>query len=162
MNKIVLILTLFFGISAKAQNEKSISGRTLVDVSFYHLGSYAKERPFVFLEQEINFSLHPKFTFGLGTGINVFPGALGLPLKLRGTYNFNRNYIFQTVGAHLKVGTLFFSGYLWRGGYGRTFTLGDQLVLNSDLGYSYGWDRYGGKRLSFYLGIGLSYNFKTL
>lgn len=141
--------------------QKRIVGKTNILVSFYHSGSYGKERPFFFLDQSFEYRFHKCFSAGLGFGINLYPAAPATPFFINGRYHFNvRKINFsieQSIGKNIKIQEYGFNSNRYIGTIGADFNLRKYLLLNSQVGYLYLWDKYGGQDLSLFATIGLTY-----
>ena len=141
--------------------QKRIVGKTNFLVSFYHSGSYGKERPFFFLDQSFEFRFHKHFSVGLGLGLNLYPAALATPFFINGRYHFSIRKlncsIEQSIGKNIKIQEYGFNSNRYFGAIGVDFNLRKYLSLNTQVGYLYLWDKYGGQDLSFFATIGLSY-----
>ncbi|MFK7787806.1 MAG: hypothetical protein AB8B56_21975 [Crocinitomicaceae bacterium] len=165
MKSIKLLLAsvcLFFSITTDAQNslEKKWSGETYLLVSAYRLGSYQKERPTFFIEQNINYQWNKRFSFGAGTGIDFYPALLGFPLKVDGRYHFNVKStplsVVQSYGRYIRLSDIFFNSNRYVGELRVHLNLGNTTLLPR-VGYNYLWDQYEGRSLSFFVGIGIEY-----
>jgi len=132
--------------------------KTIFRTSFYHLGSYSKEKPSFFLEQNVNFVLSSRFYLGLQMGVNLYPSLLAFPVSLQGKYYLSpsalKMYINQSVGRNIKLGKSSFPSNRYVGSLGLDLGLGNSSRLSPHLGYSFIWDKFGGGALSFFVGLG--------
>ncbi len=147
-------------LNANAQSDKKWSGETYLLVSAYRLGSYQKERPTFFVEQNINYRLNKRFSLGAGTGINVYPALLGFPLKVDGRYHFNIKSaplsVVQSYGRNIRLSDIFFNSNRYIGEVRVHLNL-EKVTLLPRVGYNFLWDKYEGRSLSFFAGIGIEY-----
>lgn len=128
-----------------------------------HAGSYSKERPIFGLEQTFAYRFHPRFTVGVGVGINLYPALLGVPIKVEGTYSFGNpdkkvgGFAYQSVGRNVKLFRESFNSQRYDGGLGLTIELTDQVDLVPQVGYLMLLDKYRGGFLSANFGVRLTY-----
>jgi hypothetical protein len=137
-------------------------GNTNLIGSYYHLGSYSKERPFGFIEQTFEVTATKKFWFGLGTGFNLYPGTAVIPIFATARYvkTFNSNWglhVLQSYGRNIKMGILGFNSNRYYGDIGARYHFKNGLGANFGMGYLMNWDRWGGKSLSFTGSAGFFY-----
>ena len=135
---------------------------TEFNVSFYHLGSYSKERSAIYLEQGLHYQFDNEVAIGGTIGINAYPGLLALPVGLSAQFpilkSLKRHWsITQSYSRNIKIGTFFYRGNRYRGGINLRLKTGDRLQIQPEIGYSFIWDRYGGAALSFLAGVRLCY-----
>lgn len=140
--------------------QKRIVGKTNILVSFYHSGSYKKGKPFFFLDQSFEYRFRKSFSAGLGFGINFYPAALATPFFFNGRYHFNvrtLNFnIEQSIGKNIKILEYGFNSNRYIGAMGVDFKV-QKYLLNSQVGYLFLWDKYGGQNLSLFATVGLTY-----
>lgn len=160
---ILFVLIIFSAAQSNAQENymKGWTGETSFSLSFYRLGSYVKERPTFFLEQAFLNRINKRLSLGAGICINAYPALLGMPIYASGVYHLNiKSYHLsfnQTFGRNVKLGDVFFDS--WRClGYCELGISLKNVLLKPKLGYNLLWDKYGGRNLSFIIGIGLKYN----
>ena len=142
------------------QSSLKWTATTDVFMSYYHVDSYAKERPIIALEEVIDFSPFERWKYGLGFGANLYPATLTVPVFLSVKHikplrNDLRLSIFQTYGRNLRFGELGFSSSRNYGGLGLSLRLKDGMRVEPKIGYLLNWDKWGGASLSFTLGVGL-------
>jgi len=94
--------------------------------------------------QTINgYFLNPKFSIGIGTGLELFnnPNTNTLPVFLDFRYYFDNNYsslyIFGDAGPVTKLGSKLKKGFLYSGGVGYKFFVNSAktMVFVVDIGY---------------------------
>ncbi len=146
-----------------AQNNTSpLRTSTHLISSFYHVGSYSKESPFLALEQTLDYQLKPKFRFGLGSGLNLYPATLTIPiysyanLTIKTTNKLNIE-LLQSYGRNTKLGDLGFKSNRYVGQIIFDIHRKKKLSFAPQIGYLFNWDKWGGKSLSFLLGISIRY-----
>ena len=154
-------------IFGERENKKVlIAGHTNLIGSYYHLGSYSKERPFGFIEQTIE--IIPKkissLRFGIGSGFNLYPGTAVVPIFATFRYfkNIKERWAFsivQSYGRNIKTGSIGFNSNRYYGDFEGVYFLNPSLSLTFGMGYIMNWDRWGGKSLSFTGSLGLYYTF---
>jgi len=160
--KLFLLIVLFCKFDANAQtvSSKVWTGETYFLMSAYRLGSYQKERPTLFLEQNLNYRVNKRISIGVGTGINLYPALLALPLKFDGRYHFQVKStpmsIVQSYGRNIKLSDSFFRSNRYVGELRVHFPIG-KISLLPRVGYNLLWDKYNGRSLSFFAGIGIEY-----
>lgn len=171
MNRFCLVLLFIIGIhfGANAQQKRFAPpthyfyGHTRFDVGFYHIGSYSKERPILYLEQSFNYWLNQRFSFGAGFGINLYPAALAFPVFVNGNYHFTvgRHFLTwsNTLGANLRLGELSFSSFRYLGTVSAPVYSRKSVKIVPEVGYSLLLDRSGGGAITFLAGIGIQYRF---
>lgn len=162
MNNWTTLLFILIHLTGTTQIEKgTFEFSTNLHGSFYHIGSYSKERPAFYLEQELNYYVSNELSLGIQTGINLYPGLLGFPVSItahKENYTTARTLIFtQSIGRNFGIGELFFSNYRYWGSMGIVLNEAKKMRFIPELGYSLLWDRYGGGALSFFAGVRLSY-----
>ena len=129
-------------------------------ISYYHIGSYSKESPFLGLEQSINYSVFEKIQIGLGSGINVYPSTFTFPIISSITYslpissNWNCS-ILQSYGRNMKFKKNGFKSNRYFGQLSFKHPIKKNIQISPSIGYLYNWDKWGGQSLSFTIGIGL-------
>lgn len=165
MGKISCVIFLFFTITfAHGQDEeKEFVFATELNAGLLHLGSYVKERPIIFLNQEATYQFTHKFAAGVGVGFDLYPGSLGLPVSV--TTNFKNQATAGTLifthsyARYLKAGPLFMASNRYMGGMGLLLNAKEETKVKfmPQIGYSFIWDRFGGKSISFFLGIKMRY-----
>lgn len=150
-----------FNIFSQSKIEKKWQGETSILSSFYRLGTYSKERPTFFLEQGINYQINDLFSIGTGLGINIYPALFALPIQIQGNYRFNiKNQPFalsQAVGRNIKLSDNFFRSNRYLGELKIILPVKKTVHLAPRLGYNLLWDKYNGRSLSYFIGIGLIY-----
>jgi len=155
---VIIVISLSAG---SAQAQMSWMGKTKLTVSYYHIGSYSKERPLVFLDQSFEMVIKPQFRIGLGTGVNLYPSDLTVPLFMNLKYVKEMGKIGffaqQSYGVNLKLGSIGFFSHRLVGGAGVMIRLKDRLTLDPELGYVLNLDNYGGGSLSFTTSLGVYY-----
>jgi hypothetical protein len=158
---ILIILLSASGIKAQTDLSKRWTGETYLLSSFYRLGSYSKERPTLFLEQDFNNRLSERFSVGAGFGISLYPSLLAFPVSVNGKYHFRIKSIpfsiIQSYARHIKLSDVFFASNRYIGELRANLPL-KKVTINPRLGYNFLWDKYGGKNLSFIVGVGIEYN----
>lgn len=173
MKGISLFIVMLVFARSLAQNELLVptsngtlkfSGHTNLVGSYYHLGSYSKERPFAFIEQTIEVIPFDNFRFGLGTGFNLYPATAVIPIfaTVRYVKPFGDKWGFtitQSYGRNLKTGKIGFNSNRYYGDIGALYALKEKIGLTFGMGYLMNWDRWGGKSLSFTGSAGLYYLF---
>lgn len=167
MNKwITVCLVILLTNCATAWGQSSgasgrLYGSTRLDVGTLHAGSYRKERPIIFLEQEFNYRLGERFSVGLGTGIDLYPGALAFPVFLSGTYAFpvgqQQASVQTSLGANLRIAELFFFSYRNVSSLGWVLGRERKVQWVPRLGYVMNLDRYWGGSLSALFGLDIRY-----
>lgn len=167
MNKFTLysLFLLLFSCSGITQEQVSSgnewSNQTSFRTGFYHLGSYAKENPSFFLEQQLDFIFQEKYSLGLGTGFNIYPAALAFPVFVEGkrilNINQKRFHVTQSYGVNLKLGDIFFYSNRYMGNFNIVLSENQRVDLVTGLGYVYLWDSHGGKNVSFLFNIYITY-----
>jgi len=163
MNKLIFSLLVFlFSFAAFAQEkEESFIGETSFQCEFYHLGSYSKERPVYLLQQNINYIFSPHFSGGIGVGFALYPAALALPVSFNANYHFNPGktpLIWKnSFGANIIAGDLFFAASNFKSGIAIQLFKEKPMHLIPEAGFHFLFDGYGGKALSIYGGIGITY-----
>lgn len=167
MNKLILALVfvLSLGFSPafgqSAGDEAGLYGATRFDLGLLHAGSYRKERPIFFLEQEVGYRFNDHGSVGIGAGIDLYPGALALPVYVAAAYSLDllqKRTLWQTsVGVNLPLGDPFFFSYRNVSSVGIPLLNGNRMQLVPKLGYILNMDRYVGGSLSALLGIDLRY-----
>ena len=159
--KYITILSCFLSTSVFAQSDNKWMGNTKLTVSYFHLGSYSKERPLLFLDQSFEYVVAPKFRIGMGTGINLYPANLTIPVFADFKYITELNkmgvFIHQSYGYNLKLGDVGFFSHRFNGGFGFNIRLSEKLTLDPELGYVLNLDNFGGGSLSFTAAVGLYY-----
>lgn len=163
----IIITLLFLSQQINAQTgsdfQKRIDGKTNILVSFYHSGGYQKARRFCFLDQSFEYRFHRKYSAGLGFGINLYPAAIATPFFINGRYHFSIRKINcsieQSIGKNIKIQEYGFNSNRYFGAIGVDFNLRKYLSLNTQVGYLYLWDKYGGEELSLVATLGLTYKF---
>jgi len=157
-----------FTLVAKAQNSAStpaIEGYTSLSASFLRLGSYSKERPTFFIEQDFDYRFNDRVSLGLGLGFNLYPALLAFPVALNGKYYFKinkRSFLFkQSIGRNIRLADIFFSSNRYLGSFAMQIPL-KQSALFPEVGYNFLWDRFGGKNVGFFLGISWKYTIKRM
>jgi hypothetical protein len=159
---LTIILITISTFDSKAQNltDKGLSGETYFYSSFYRLGSYNKERPTFFLEQNINYRFNKRFSAGVGLGIDLYPALLAFPLFIDVKYHFKIMSLpfnlTQSLGRNIKLTDTFFTSYRYMGDLSLTIKL-KKMNINPRIGYNFLWEKYGGKNLGFFAGIGIEY-----
>lgn len=162
-----IVFCAFFCSSTSGLSQKDSirtwSGESAFMLTVYRLGSYQKERPTFFFEQSFNYRLNQRFSIGAGVGINVYPGALGLPVGINGRYHYRIGKVnctlVQSYHRNLNVGELFFSSYRYMGELIGHFKIKD-FTLNPKIGYNFLYDKYDGRNLGFLMGISAIYPLK--
>lgn len=167
MNKncLFFFFVIIFHFSSEAQislkRSDGMNNQTNFRLGFYHLGSYSKENPSLFLEHQVNYHFKEYYSLGLGVGMNLYPAALAFPLYLEGQRLINiggrQFYFTQSYGVNLKLGDLSFFSHRYNGNFNAMFFFERKVKLIAGLGYLYLWDNYGGKNVSFLLNIGVQY-----
>jgi len=168
IKKIILLCTLGL-ISHYSQcqelTKRSWYSNTSIGLSTYHFGSYSKQRPIFYLEQSFEIALLRKIRLGLGTGLNLYPATLTIPVFantrfIAASKNKWTCYITQSYGRNLKIGRIGFNSNRYTGNLGNSFKVGEKLWLQGELGYLINWDKYGGGSVSLNLNFGMSYKIK--
>ena len=158
---LIMLCYSFLGIAQTNNFEKSIKWKTNIKMSFYHMPSYNSERPFFMLEQQIEYRFHENWAFGGGIGINSYPFYLAMPIFIDGKYCFKiknvNSYYYQSLGAHIKVASVFFKSNRVVGSWGVDLKLSKKLRLCPEIGYNLLFDRYGSGALSYFIGMGLKF-----
>ncbi len=165
--KLIRVLTLlsfsFCLLSVQAQSNPKWTGETSFLLTAYRLGSYEKERPTFFVEQNFSRRLNEHFSVGAGLGINVYPALLAFPVQVNGKYHFKIKSlpfsIMQSYGRNIKLSDVFFKSNRYLGEVRANFSVG-KVNLVPRVGYNLLWDRYGGRNLGFLIGIGVEYRLK--
>ncbi len=161
MKSFKLLLLLTFGVfpSLLLAQDPGLEGASIFQVAPLHAGSYAKERPIFQLEQRVLYRFNARYSAGAGTGLGIFPGALGLPLYAQGNVHFaqGKGRVGQSYGFYLKLSDVFFAAHRYAGELGWGWSLTESIVLEAQGGYLFWWDRFGGRALSGQLGVGLRY-----
>lgn len=165
MRKIKFLLLLsFLSTYADAQGEKKnwFTTTNLIG-SYYHLGSYSKERPFAGIEQLVEYAAFEKFRFGLGTGFNLYPANATIPIYITARFITPMNdkwsfYILQSYGRNIKTGKIGFNSNRIYTDFGAPFHINQKFSINPSMGALMNWDKWGGKSLSFTGGLGLTIN----
>ena len=164
--KIIFILLVFqsfvlIGVAQSNSDENPLQWKTNVKMSFYHLPSYNSERPFFMVEQQIEYRVHEKWAIGGGIGINSYPFFLAMPIFIDGKYCFKikniDSYVYQSIGAHIKVASVFFKSNRVVGSWGLDLKFSKKLTLCPEIGYNLLFDRYGSGALSYFVGVGIKY-----
>lgn len=137
-------------------------GTTSLIGSYYHVGSYSKERPFAGVEQLFEVQPFDKWSFGIGTGFNLYPANATFPFfaTVRYTTSVAEKWEFfylQSYGRNIKYGSIGFNSNRLYGEFGFPFILNNKLRLSPGMGWLMNLDRFGGKSLSFTGSVGLSY-----
>ncbi|MFK8044108.1 MAG: hypothetical protein AB8B72_01335 [Crocinitomicaceae bacterium] len=157
---LILFMCLSLSVNAQSDSVKGWSGESNFLMTVYRLGSYVKERPTFFLEQNFNYRFHDHFSAGAGLGINAYPGLLGFPVGVHGKYHFaikSMNFsVLQSYHRYLNLGDLFFKSNRYLGELVGHVEL-NKIELTPRIGYNYLFDKYDGRNLGFLLGIGVSY-----
>lgn len=157
----IIIICLASSCSSFGQSINKWMGNTKLTVSYFHVGSYSKERPLFFLDQSFEYVVTPKFRIGLGTGINLYPADLTVPIFADFKYLTELSkfgfFVHQTYGYNLKLGDIGFFSHRLTGGVGLNFRIGERMTLDPELGYLLNMDNYGGGSISFVGSIGLYY-----
>jgi hypothetical protein len=65
--------------------------------------------------------------------------------------------ITQSFAKNLKISPVFFTGYRYLGTIGLVYRKDKKVQVIPNIGYSFIWDRYGGKSLSFLVGLRIRY-----
>ncbi|MCB9224490.1 MAG: hypothetical protein R2780_14830 [Crocinitomicaceae bacterium] len=168
MKGISLFILLFLLLPCFAQDESADDGKikfvgsTHLIGSYYHLGSYSKERPLGFIEQSFEIVASPNYWFGIGTGFNLYPGTAVVPIYVSSRYvkDFNPKWgmhILQSYGRNIKMGNLGFNSNRLYGDIGARYSFKELLGINFGMGYLFNWDRWGGMSLSFTGSVGIYY-----
>jgi hypothetical protein len=160
MNKVIIILVFFFSVfDTVGQNKPLLTQQTQFRLGFYHLGSYAKERPAFLIEHQFNYEVVNRFKLGVGIGVSLYPGALAYPVHIQGQYHFligkRKSYLSQDYGINLRLGANSFFSQRYTGGYHLIFNSHKKIEWITGLGYLYIWDNYGGKNISFLINVGI-------
>lgn len=164
MNRFLALILVTFSLSNFGQENmrRPIYLSTQLDLSFYHLGSYSKERATIYLEQAVDYQFDNGIQVGGSFGFNAYPGLLAIPLggQVRFPVLKKRRsdwFITQSLHKNLPVGNLFYGGNRYRGELSSILYQNDKLQIIPALGYSFIWDRYGGIALSFNAGLRVTY-----
>lgn len=164
MNRHWSLILLFLVVMVKAnaqENMQKWSQQTHLRVGFYHLGSYSKENPSLFLEHQLNYKVHEKWNLGVGAGVNLYPAALAYPIYMEGQYRFScrglPSYLSQSYGVNLSLGEYSFFSHRYIGNFNVLLLQQKKIQLITGLGYLYIWDHWGGKNISFLLNAGVEF-----
>ena len=65
----------------------------------------------------------------------------------------------QTLGRNIKLSDIFQRSNRYMGAINVNIPI-NKLSLVPEFGYNFLWDKYGGKNLSFFIGVGLEYQLK--
>lgn len=151
---------MIFALSGHAQDGKW-SFSTRLWGSYYHLGSYAKERPAFSLEELAVYDLSSRWEIIAGLGISAYPGALGLPLFAGIRYypliDATGFYADASHGYHLRVSEIFFASHRNQVMIGYQFQR-DKFDWAVGTGANLLWDRYGGGALSFVIDLSIRFH----
>jgi hypothetical protein len=157
----VYIIIYLLSFNGFGQSSNKWMGNTGLTVSYFHINSYSKERPLFFLDQTFEYVVAPKFRIGLGTGINLYPADLTIPIFADFKYLTELNkfgfFVHQSYGYNLKLGNLGFFSHRLIGGFGVNLKLNSRLTIDPELGYVLNLDNFGGGSLSFVASVGLYY-----
>ena len=159
------MLTVFCHTSYCQEREKpSWYSNTSFGLSVYHIGSFAKERPIFSLEQSFEIAPFEKIRFGIGTGINLYPATLTIPIFASVKYILKSKEkwscsIMQSYGRNLKIGKIGFNSNRYIGNFGNSFQVAEKTWIQGELGYLLNWDRYGIGSISLILNLGINYRF---
>ena len=165
IKKIILAFAIgFCSINGHAQDKTKLAwyGNTSIGLSIYHFGGYTKQRPIYSLEQTFEIAPFEKIRFGLGTGFNLYPAALTIPVYATVKYLITSKEkwfcsVSQSYGRNIKMGKIGFSSNRYTGNIGNSLKVSEKLWIQSELGYLLNWDKYGGGSLSLSLNFGISY-----
>lgn len=163
MNKVFAFLALILigKISFSQKDESLIEGQTFIQCSFYHAGSYSKERPAFYLQQDFHYVFGKHFSAGPGIGFGLYPAAAALPLSVSMNYHFKVSKLQlrwqNTIGRNVKVGALFFSSYFFNTSFVTEWYSGEKIQVHSHVGSLFLFDQHGGKSISLNAGIGCTY-----
>ena len=167
----ILILLLHVGYTQSAifnaeDKKVIIAGHTNLIGSYYHVGSYVKERPLGFIEQSVEIipGKLKQLRFGVGSGFNLYPGTAVIPFfaTIRYVKPINDKWgfsVIQSYGRNIQTGDIGFNSNRYYGDVGALFNFLPKLAMSFGLGYVFNWDRWGGKSLSFTGSLGLYYSF---
>lgn len=160
MSKVIIILILFLSVLySNGQEERLFTQQTQLRLGFYHLGSYAKERPVFLIEHQLNYQVDSRLKLGVGAGVSLYPAALAYPIHIQGQYHFTlaniKSYLSQDYGVNLSLGENSFFSHRYTGGYHLIFNNDKKIQWITGLGYLYLWDNFGGKNVSFLINLGI-------
>lgn len=65
----------------------------------------------------------------------------------------------QSLGRNIKISDVFYRSNRYIGAINMNIPI-KKMSLVPELGYNFLWDKYGGKNLSFFIGVGLEYPLK--
>lgn len=160
IKSIVVLTFTTLTVSAYGQSVPKWSGETSLLLTVYRLGSYQKERPTFFLEQNFDRRVSDRFSLGAGFGVNAYPALLAFPAQLNAKYHFKIKStpfsIMQSYGRNIKLSDVFFNSNRYLGELRANISVG-KVDLTPRIGYNYLWDRYHGRNLGFLLGVGVEY-----
>jgi len=163
--KLIKLITFIFilnSISGTSQELTKWEGKSQLMTGIYHFGSYAKEGPIFFLEQHFFYNFNHRYSIGIGAGLDIYPGGLALPIMIEGKYNFTLfkkpAFFSQSIGKYILSNELFFSANRNVGAFGLVVNPDKKVLIVPEIGYSYLWDKYGGKELSFLINLGVQYS----
>lgn len=155
-------MLLAFPVLAQGQNtDTGWFGLSKVEIGSFHAGSYRKERPIVMVQEIVAYQFHPRLSLGIGTGLDIYPAALGFPVYLNGAYQFRvgpgQGVAQTSMGMNLRLSDVFFRSMRHSSSLGYAFSIGKRKVLLPKLGYLLNLDGYAGGSLSLVFGLDLVY-----
>lgn len=161
INLIILVVSISLQFFAQ-ENSSLLKTSTHLMSSFYHVGSYSKEKPFLALEQTLSYNIKPKIKVGLGTGLNIYPATLTIPIYTFASFTVNKNEkinieLNQSYGRNTKLGEIGFNSNRYAGKLIFNLNSKKQISLAPYLGYLFNWDKWGGKSLSYLIGLSIKY-----
>ena len=147
-------------INSKAQDNKKMTSSTILGYSVYSLGSYNQKGHVYYIEQNINYHVVPKFSVGIETGFNLYPGAYTIPIGVISNYFFKSynkgGYISESIGQNIYVGKYSFRSARNIGviGIAKKYK---RIGVGIESGYSMLWDKFGGGALSLILRFNIQF-----